>query len=124
MIGIRVARAGGDGRVVVAIAGELAVFEKQDSRHLAEQVDGVSDKEGGAVVLAGALEDGVVDECLALGFDAGGRLIEQEDFRLREEGTGKAEPLALIPLMLSSATPVPPTRPSRCPLRRLADPAS
>lgn len=62
VIGIRISGASGYELFVRAVAGQLSIFEKKNSRHQAQQVDAMGHEDGGARAFAGPLENGIVDQ--------------------------------------------------------------
>ena len=78
---------------MAAPLAHFAAVHHQDLVGTADGREAVGDDDGGA--LAHQLGDGVLDELFGLGVDAGGRLVEDEDFRVEGQGPGKGQQLAL-----------------------------
>ena len=75
--------------------------EDEDTVGVADGGEAVGDDEGGAT-LHEALE-GFVDEALGLAVEGGGGFVEEEDFRICEDGAGNGDALALAARELGAA---------------------
>src|SRR5262249_44797569 len=72
---------------------DSAIVENDDAVSHLERVDTMSDQERGAV--PGEFSEGAVDQCLTLGVNLAGELVQDENARVAEDGPGQSEPLLL-----------------------------
>src|SRR6266852_2045803 len=79
--------------VVLALLREAAVLENDDLVRVADRAQPVSDGDDGAT-LHQAVE-GLQDELLGLGIQRGGRLVENEDRRIADDGARDLDALLL-----------------------------
>jgi hypothetical protein len=88
-----VAPAGADEVVVIAVLDEPAALDGDDAVGAAHRREAVRDDEDGA-----ALRDPahiLLDDALTLVIERAGRLVEDEDARVGDEGAGDGDALAL-----------------------------
>lgn len=95
--------AGGDEVVVAAALGNPPLVEHQDLVDVGDGVQAVGDDDHGA--LAGELRDRGLDLRLVLGVGEGGGLVQDQDRRVLEDGTGDRDALALAAGQAVAALP-------------------
>src|SRR5688572_22235022 len=78
---------------VAADGGEAALAHDDDEVGPADLREPVSDQQGGAAL--GGAEDRLLDLVFGGAVDGGGRVVQDEDAWVGEEGTGQGEALAL-----------------------------
>src|SRR6476646_3681247 len=98
---LRVRPARGDQLVVRPLLGDFAAFEDDDLAGAADGGEAVGDDYGGAAVEQ-ALK-AALDRFLGADVDVGGRLVEDQDAGLGEEGAGEGDKLALAGRELDAA---------------------
>ncbi len=78
---------------MVALGHQAAAIEQQNAIGVAHRGEPVGDHQGGAV--GGEFFQCFLNERLALGIESAGRLVEQQDGRVTQDGAGDGDTLAL-----------------------------
>ena len=92
---------GGDQLVVGALLGDLAVLEHHDPARLADRGEAVGDHDRGAA--GEQAPEALLDARLGVEIDVRGRLVQDEDARVGDQGSGERDQLALAGRELGAA---------------------